>query len=161
MLNRFLLQQVRKSSNKNVWSYALLFFICSFVACSLGALKWTFISHVSALLLVHIFTILLEIHARSNPLPIIFKHWINMKYSVMAILNAGSRSNVGMITVIRSSFSRDDVKLTRMGALWPVEPFLAFLESRDTSVALFWPIDFWLIFRRISGWDYRKFGAEM
>jgi hypothetical protein len=33
MLNRFLQQQVRKSSNKNVWSYAL-------------ALKGTFISHV-------------------------------------------------------------------------------------------------------------------
>jgi hypothetical protein len=48
MLNRFLYQQVMKSNNKNVWSYALLFFICCLGACSLGALKGTFISHVSA-----------------------------------------------------------------------------------------------------------------
>jgi hypothetical protein len=39
---------------------------------------------------------------------------------------------------IRSSCGRDDVKLARVGAIWPCEPFLAFPGSYNTSVALFW-----------------------
>jgi hypothetical protein len=39
---------------------------------------------------------------------------------------------------IRSSCGGDDVKLTRVGAIWPCEPFLAFAGSYDTNVALFW-----------------------
>ena len=38
---------------------------------------------------------------------------------------------------IRSSCGRDDVKLTRVGAILPVEPFLTFARSYDTNVALF------------------------
>jgi hypothetical protein len=57
---------------------------------------------------------------------------------------------------IRSSFSRDDVKLMCVGALWPVESISVI--CRVTWYKRHIVLTF---LSRISGWDYLKLGPEM
>jgi hypothetical protein len=87
----------------------------------------------------------------------------NIYFEFFNISGFGSRTRVLRNTwPIRSSFSRNDVKLARIGALWPVEPFLAFPESRHANVALSWHFSVVLPVGIIANLEEKcKFGTKM